>query len=199
MKLMRKLGLGSALGILAVISIVVGAASATVWVASVSLPSYVVQADGSATITERGLAQIASADVAYAGVGAVVGLLLGILAWVWFEDLGWPVAFIAAASGLLAGAACWIMSNYVGPGPFDARLAAANPGDAVPIAFGLRAHSALALWGFAAVAPALFASSLGPEIAAVREAWRRGHPPAAIESVPERTAASAVAAEEDTN
>ena len=60
----------------------------------------------------------------------------------------------------------------LGPGSFEDRLATAAPDDLVPISLQLRSLSALAVWPFAAVAPVLLASALGPE--EVQPRLRRG-------------------------
>ena len=65
-------------------------------------------------------------------------------------------------------------TNFIGGVPFDERLAAAKPGDTVPIALALRSPSALAVWAFAAVTPILLGSALGPDDeAAPRQPRRR--------------------------
>jgi len=66
------------------------------------------------------------------------------------------------------------LGKILGGVPFDERLAAAKPGDTVPIALALRSPSALAVWAFAAVTPILLGSALGPdEEAAPRQPRRR--------------------------
>lgn len=151
------------IALLAGLAIVVGALGAVFWSGVVNLPSYQLQPDGFAVISETGLTEIVAADVWYAITGVLVGAGLGLVAWKWFRHAGWPVAVIAVLAGLLAGAVCWLVGVLIGPGNFDARLAAANAGDLVPVSFELRSWSALAVWGFAAITPVLLASSLGPD------------------------------------
>lgn len=145
------------------LSIVVGALAGVFWSGVVTLPSYKIQPDGSAVIGEQGLSQIVAADVWFSITGALVGAGLGIVVWKWFRALGWPCALLAVASGLIAALACWRFGTLLGPGPFDARMAAAQAGDLVPVSLELQAWSALAIWAFAAVTPVLLASSLGPD------------------------------------
>ncbi|PKQ32712.1 MAG: hypothetical protein CVT62_01260 [Actinobacteria bacterium HGW-Actinobacteria-2] len=145
------------------LSLVVGGLAAVFWSGVVDLPAYTIQPDESAVIGERGLTQVVSADVWYVITGALVGTGLGILTWKWFRPLGWPSALLAAGSGLLAGLVCWKLGEVMGPGPFAERLAKAVRGDTVSMSLELRAWSALAVWGFAAVTPVLLASSLGPD------------------------------------
>lgn len=151
------------LGVLMALSMAVGALCALVWFNMVHLPAYEVRADGRAVITEQGLANLIAGDAAFVVLGLVGGAVLGGLSWYWFRDLGWPVALLAAGGSLLAGLTCWWVGTLVGPGPFDERLAAAQPGDVVPVALGIRSISPLAVWPFAAVAVPLFAASLGPD------------------------------------
>lgn len=163
-------------GILLVLAIVVGGLTAVFWANVLDLPSYRVHADGSATVSERALTEFVAADAWFVISGAVVGLGLGIVTWRWFKPLGWPAALLAAGSALIAGVVCWQVGQLLGPGPFDERLAAANPGDLVPIAVHLRSPSALAVWAFAAVTPVLLASSLGPDEDSDRPRRRRSTP-----------------------
>jgi hypothetical protein len=149
--------------LLAGLAIVVGALAAVFWSGVVALPSYVVQADGSAVISETGLTEMVASDVWYSITGALVGAGLGLVAWKWFRYVGWPVALFAVGAGLLAGGVCWAVGVLIGPGSFDARLAAAKVGDVVPIALQLRSWSALAIWGFAAITPVLLGASLGAD------------------------------------
>ncbi|HAM44226.1 MAG TPA: hypothetical protein DCM67_04255 [Propionibacteriaceae bacterium] len=145
------------------LSIVVGALAGVFWSGVVTLPSYQIQPDGSAVIGEQGLSQIVAADVWFSITGALVGAGLGLVVWKWFHPLGWPTSLLAVAAGLLAGLACWRFGTLLGPGPFEARMAAAQAGDLVPVSLELQAWSALAIWAFAAVTPVLLISSLGPD------------------------------------
>lgn len=160
------------------LSVVLGALGAVVWRLVVQLPAYTVQSDGKAVTTQAGITQVFQADAWFAGIGAVSGLLLGLLAWRWFRTLGWLVPVLAGLAALVSGVACWQLGMLLGPGPFDQRLAAANPGDLVPISLELHAPVALALWVMMAQLPVLIAASLlrDPEDPPVRSA---GEVPAA--------------------
>ena len=61
----------------------------------------------------------------------------------------------------VAGVTCWLVGYRLSPGDFAARLAAAQPGDLVPIDLTLRARASLLVWPFCAVIPVLLGSSLG--------------------------------------
>jgi len=160
-------------GVLAGLAVIVGGLSALLWARVVHLPGYTVDSDHFAQLSERGHADVIAADAWFVVIGLVSGLLLGSLAWSWFRRLGWPVALIATGTGLLAGLVCWGAGQLLGPGPFDERLAQAQPGDSVLIAFELHAPAALAAWGLAAVAPSMFLAALGPEQTGPRPS-RRG-------------------------
>ncbi|MFT4227664.1 hypothetical protein [Micropruina sp.] len=164
----------TAAAIMAGIAVIAGVAGAVLWRLVVHLPAYVVQPDGSATVSERALTEFFAGDAWYTVIGVVVGAGLGIASWRRFKGIGWPCAFLAAGLGLLAGLICWQLGEILGGVPFDERLAAAKPGDTVPIALALRSPSALAVWAFAAVTPILLGSALGPdEEAAPRQPRRR--------------------------
>lgn len=153
----------SMVGALLALSMAVGALAALLWVNFVTLPVYEVRADGRAIIDDQGLASIIAADAVYVELGLVTGIALGIVSWLWFRDLGWPVAFIATAASLLSGLTCWWLGGLASPGSFEERLASATEGDVVPVALEVHSPAALAVWSFAAVAVPLFAASLGPE------------------------------------
>ena len=88
-------------------------------------------------------------------------MLLGLLAWRLFRDTGWTLAPVVGLTALVAALLCWAVGYKLGPGDFTTRLAAAAPGEAVPIALTLRAPAALVVWPFAAVVPILLGASLG--------------------------------------
>ena len=176
----------TAAAIMAGIAVIAGIAGAVMWRLVVRLPAYVVQPDGSATVSERALTEFFAGDAWYTVIGVVVGAGLGIATWRRFKGIGWPCAFLAAGLGLLAGLVCWQLGEILGGVPFDERLAAAKPGDTVPIALALRSPSALAVWAFAAVTPILLGSALGPDEEAAPRQHRRRNRPARIEQPEQR-------------
>lgn len=168
-------------GLLAGLAVVVGGLAAVFWSAVVRPPTYRILENGAATMTERGLTEIVASDAWFVVTGGLVGIGLGLVTWKWFRPLGWPTALLAVGAGLIAGVVCWQIGQLLGPGSFEERLAAAKPGDYVPVSLELRSLSALAVWGFAAVTPVLLISSLGPDD---EDASTRRKRPAA-EAVPE--------------
>lgn len=138
-----------------------GALAGVVWWWLTDLPSYLVGPDGGASTSERGLAQVLGSDAWFTGIGVVVGLLLGILAWRRLRGLGWGVVLAGPLTALAAALVCWAVGHALGPGEFTSRLAAAKPGDRVPIVLTLQARASLLVWPFLAVVPILLGSSLG--------------------------------------
>jgi hypothetical protein len=138
-----------------------GAAGGVVWWAVVDLPNYLVNSEGGAAINERGLAEFIASDAWFSAIGLVVGLGLGMVGWRSFGRIGWPVVPLVLLSAVAAALICWLVGYQLGPGDFAARLAAARPGDLVPIELTLRAKAALLSWPFFAVIPVLLGSSLG--------------------------------------
>lgn len=162
------------LAAMAGIGLLLGLLSAVIWAFTVDLPGYTILGDGGAVMGERDLVRVFCSDSHFVIIGAVVGLVLGTLSWLWFKDMGWPVPVLAVVLTLASGVICWQVGRLLGPGPLDERLAAAKPGDIVPIALELRSTSALAVWAFAAVTPVLFGSAIVPEERNGRFASRRG-------------------------
>jgi len=148
-----------------------GALAGVVWWRVTDLPTFRVVTGGGAVTSERGLAGYIAADAWFVVCGVVAGLVLGVLAWRWFSRAGWPVVLVAVVGGSAAGLVCWLVGYELGPGAFDVRLAAARPGDEVPVELTVRAQVALAVWPLLAVVPVLLASSLGrdPEVEAPEE------------------------------
>jgi hypothetical protein len=171
--------------LLAGLSAVVGGLAAVFWASIVTVPTWKIQADGTAVMSERGLTEIVASDVWFVITGALVGVGLGLVAWKWFRSLGWPTALLAVGAGLVAGIICWQVGQVLGPGPEADRLAAAPPGTVVPAALQLRSYSALAVWAFAAVTPVLLMSSLGPDDEDVSSRRRRRAEVAEREPEPE--------------
>ena len=140
-----------------------GALAGVVWEAVVDLPAYTVGGDGGASTSERGLTAVFGSDALFCLLGAVVGLLLGVVAWRRLRALGWPLVLLVVVAAVAAALVAWWVGTALGPGAFNPRLAAARPGDVVPVALELRAPASLLVWPFLAVVPVLLGSSLGRE------------------------------------
>lgn len=159
-----EISVGRAAGWLAgylLLSVLVGVCAGVLWEKAVVLPGYTIGSSGTASTTERGLAEFFSGDAWFSLIGFLASIGLGIVAWKWFGELGWPVVFVAVLGAVGSALVCWWVGYQLGPGPFDARLAAARPGDFVPIALNLTSPVALLVWAFGAIIPVLLRSSLG--------------------------------------
>lgn len=147
----------------AAMAAVIGFLCGVFWWGVVDLPTYRIAEDFRGYTTERGLTEFFGTDAWFSGLGLTVGVALGYVAWRWFSDVGWPVTFVAGLGALLAGGICDVTGRWLGPSSFDTRLAAASPGDVIPIDFQLHSPIALVVWAFAGVLPVLVASSMGPD------------------------------------
>ncbi len=158
----RRAGTGRVLALLA-LALGLGAAAGWAWEVLVVLPGYTIAPDGRAATDERGLTAVFGSDAWFCLLGAVVGPVLGVVAWRRLRDLGWPVVLLVIAAAVAAGCLAWWVGTALGPGPFNPRLAQAEPGAVVPVALQLRAPASLLVWPFLAVVPVLFGSSLGSD------------------------------------
>ena len=154
-------------------SLGLGAAAGVLWWLVVDPPAYELNSNGGATTSERGLTEFISGDAWFCAIGLVAGLLIGIAAWSWLRDLGWTVVLVALVAATAAALTCWLVGYRLGPGDFSARLAAAQPGELVPIPLTLRARASLLTWPFFAVIPVLLGSSLGRDEEEPRPLLRR--------------------------
>ena len=141
-------------GTVAVVAVVAG----IVWNRIVVLPNYQIGEDFRARISESGLGEIVATDVWFTFIGAVAGLVLGVMAWILFHELGWPVTLIAGVGALLAGVAARFVGEFIGPRDFDERIAAATTGDLVRVDFTAHTWIPLAVWVGLSVLPVLIGS-----------------------------------------
>lgn len=142
------------------ISVALGGLGALFWVLIVRLPEYTVEADGRAFTTQEGITGVFGADAWFTGIGIVIGLVVGFLAWRWFRSLGWLAPVLAAVASVVSAVTCWQVGHLLGPGSFDERLAEASPGDIVQIPLDVHAPIVVALWVMTAELPVLIAASL---------------------------------------
>ena len=104
---------------------------------------------------------IIAGDAWFCAIGLVAGLLIGLAAWRWLRSLGWTVVLVVLVCAVASALTCWLVGYRLGPGDFSARLAAAQPGQLVPIPLTLRARASLLVWPFFAIIPVLLGSSIG--------------------------------------
>ena len=155
-----------------------GAVAGVGWQAVVKVPAYSVNPDGGASIGERGLAEFVAGDAWFCAIGLLVGICLGVVGWRTMSNLGWPLVLLVGAVAVLSGLVCWFVGHRLGPGDFVGRLAAAHPGDLVPIELTLRARASLLTWPFFAIIPVLLGSSLGRDDEEPQPLFRRARPAA---------------------
>lgn len=141
----------------------IGIAAGIAWALTAQRPGYLIGEDLGASIPERSLAQIFAADAWFTLVVGLMGLLVGILAWLWLHQLGWWVSVLAVVGAALMAVLAWQVGMLVSPGDFDQRLATAEPGDVVPIDLELRSLAALLVAPFAAITPVMLLSAWWPE------------------------------------
>jgi hypothetical protein len=173
------------LGSLSALGLGLGASAGVAWWAIATPPAYRVNTEGRASTTERGLASFIGGDAWFVALGLVVGVALGWLAWRRFRGLGWPIVPVVLVVALAAELVCWFVGSHLGPGDFNTRLAAAKPGDIVPIELTLRTGAAALLsWPFFAVVPVLLGSSLGRDDEEPRPIFRRRAEPDTVPQPP---------------
>jgi len=162
-ELVERHKLGRSGSIFAGLCVISGLITGVIWNRVVTLPTYTVGKDSTAATTERGLTELFATDAWFSLIGLIVGIVMGILCWRWFKQLGWPSALLALTGSAVAALVCWGVGCWLGPGDFAERMASAKAGDSVPVAFALHTHTSLLVWLFAGITPILLASSLGHE------------------------------------
>lgn len=145
------------------ICLATGILAGITWALAAERPGYVVDEQLGASLPERSLATVFAADAWFTLLVGLMGLLLGILAWLWLHRLGWWVCLLAILGSGIMAVMAWQTGMLVSPMDFDQRLAAANPGDVVPIDLELRAHAALLVAPFAAITPVMLLSAFWPD------------------------------------
>lgn len=151
------------LGAFLLLCVLIGVCVGVLWAKVVDPPSYMIDRDGSASLSERGLTAVFGSDAWFAAFGFVVSLGIGVIAWRWFGKLGWPVVVVTILGALAAAVVCWYVGYHIGPGDISQRMADAEPGDVVPIAITVRSPATLVVWAFGAIIPVLLRASLGPD------------------------------------
>jgi hypothetical protein len=165
--------LAGRLGAFAAASLGLGAVAGIVWWLAVNPPAYELNSGGGASTSERGLAEFIAGDAWFCAIGLVAGLLIGFAAWGWLRDLGWSLVLVVLVCATASALVCWLVGYRLGPGDFSIRLAAARPGDLVPVPLTLQARASLLTWPFFAIIPVLLGSSLGRDEEEPRPLLRR--------------------------
>jgi adenine/guanine phosphoribosyltransferase-like PRPP-binding protein len=150
---------------------VVGAAGGVAWAGLTEPAAYQVTRDG-AYLDEHSLGQVFNTDgwflVIEVALGCVAG---GAMTYAWRRH-GWVVVLAVLAGSCLAGAVAYLLGHALGPGDLDPRLAAATPGEQVPVPLTVKADGVYFAWPVGAM--------LGAVLAVV--AWNR-QDPAAVQPV----------------
>ena len=126
-------------------------------------PGYVVDENLGASMSERGMASVFTADAWFVLITGLVGLAAGVVAWLWFHRWGWGVCVVAIVGATMVALLAWGSGTLVTPGNFDVRLASAVPGDIVPIDLELRSWAALLVAPFTAITPVMLLAAFWPE------------------------------------
>lgn len=138
-----------------------GAVGGVVWTLATPLPQYVVNSDGSASTTERGLALGSAALVVFSGIALVLGCTAGAV--LWRVARRWPIVPWTWATVLVAELAMFAVGALLGPGPLDPRIIAGAAGDVLPAELALGSVVPFAVGVFGAALIQLTLASTTPE------------------------------------
>lgn len=144
-------------------AILLGALGAIIWSNVTPRPSYLIQDDLTALITERGQATIISADASFVLITGVIGVLAGAVGWFLLHQRGWLVLIGPVVASIVAALVTWRLGLVLSGTDFARRLAAARPGDVVAVDLHLHATAALLVAPFAAVTPIMLLAAFWPE------------------------------------
>lgn len=142
--------------------LLVGVAAGLVWRLTTPLVGYTVTEDGRAVISENDMVDLFTADARFSALGAIAGLVLGLLALWWLRRRGAGLVAWAVGGPVLAGLACWLV-GVLGGTPMAERVGQAAVGDVVPVDLALSSPVALAVWPFVALLPVLVWTSFAAD------------------------------------
>lgn len=145
------------------VSVLLGAGGALVWASFAPRPTYLLQDDLTALISERGQATMVGADVGFVLIAGIIGFVAGVVAWFVLSRRGWLVIVGSVVASSLACLITWQLGLIVGGSDFPQRLAAAEPGDVVAVDLSLRSLAALMVAPFAAITPVMLLAAFWPE------------------------------------
>ncbi|GAA4902827.1 hypothetical protein GCM10025789_22050 [Tessaracoccus lubricantis] len=144
-------------------SVLVGALGGLLWSATAPRPTYLVQEDLTAFISERGQAAMIGADASFVLITGIVGVGIGLVGWFVLYRRGWLVIVGSIVAAAAASLMTWRLGLIVGDTGFAQRLASASAGDVVPVDLQLRALAALLVAPFAAITPVMLLAAFWPE------------------------------------
>ena len=140
-----------------------GVLCALAWAWLARRPGYLVSQELGASLSERGLAEVFSADALFVLCAALSGIAIGLISWWWFRNRGWWVCVSAVGGALAVCLLTWLGGTWILPSTFDSRLAAASAGDVIPIDLTLHSMSALLVGPFCAITPVMLLAAFWPE------------------------------------
>lgn len=144
-------------------SVLLGALGGLVWASTAPRPTYLIQDDLTALISERGQATMVGADVSFVLIASIIGFLIGCVGWFVLARRGWLVIVGSVVAAGLAGLMTWRLGLVIGGSDFAQRLAAARPGDVVAVDLELRSMAALLVAPFLAITPVMLLAAFWPE------------------------------------
>ena len=159
----RAEAIGWRIGMLLTGCVLLGVIEAFLWSGLAVRPGYLVAEDLTASMTERGLTQVISADVLFVGMSVITGLVTGIVCWRWFQHRGVLVCLLPVIGALATALIAWQLGLLIGERGFDQRLATAVAGETVRIDLSLRAGTALLVGPLMAITPVMLMAAFRPE------------------------------------
>lgn len=160
---MRKRRLRTRIGALLLGSVLVGILAGVLWWFLTPSAGYTVGDNLGATMGERALSELFVADLTFTVIAALLGIGIGVICWFWFQQIGWWMCLLAIIACAIVGALMWQTGQLISPNDFDARLAAAKPGDVVPVDLRLRSLSALLVAPFVSMLPVMLLAAFWPQ------------------------------------
>ena len=150
-------------------SVLLGALGGRIWASAAPRPTYLIQDDLTALISERGQATMVGADVSFVLIASLIGLLIGAVGWFVLSRRGWLVIVGTVVAAGLAGLMTWRLALVISGEDFAQRLASATPGDVVAVDLSLRSMAALMVAPFLAITPVMLLAAFWPEPADEQE------------------------------
>ncbi len=143
--------------------VLLGIPLGVVWAKFALRPGYTLSQDLVAGMSERALANVFAADALFVLLAAISGLIIGVVAWCWFNTRGWWVSVLAVVGGFAEAIVMWQLGLAVAPPTFDERLATAVAGDVIQIDLALQSLVALLVAPFFAITPVMLLAAFWPE------------------------------------